>query len=265
MAVFRSGGGAAGVGGGSGGDAAGPRMLSGGRAATGSGGGLEIKEQGPISFTSAGDRIVTLHNSSDAAAVINRIEFRGPASTDFTAHGPALPLTLASRARARYLVRFDPSAPGQRRAILSFGGGAGDLAAVGLVGEGQSVAASAGSQTPAVPLAAVEEAETKVRTEGTSSQVRDLSAGQSAAVAGAAGSNLDHVLDRAYEKWNVEQLVDAPVDALQGVSKRDAEALERAFGIRTIGDMGANRFFLWARSVVALFESGEGGKIEKGR
>jgi hypothetical protein len=65
-------------------------------------------------------------------------------------------------------------------------------------------------------------------------------------------ADLSKYLDKAYEKQEVAELVDAPVDALQGVSAADAEALKRAFNIKTIGDLGRNKVFLWAQALVSL-------------
>jgi len=65
-------------------------------------------------------------------------------------------------------------------------------------------------------------------------------------------TNMSPYLDKAYEAWELGALLDAPVDALEGVSRSDAELLQRAFNIRTIRDMGANRYFRRAKSIVAL-------------
>lgn len=59
-------------------------------------------------------------------------------------------------------------------------------------------------------------------------------------------------LDKAYEELPLEELVNAPVASLQGVSDSDAEHLKAAFGIVTVGDLGTNKFFIWAQSIVAL-------------
>lgn len=59
-------------------------------------------------------------------------------------------------------------------------------------------------------------------------------------------------LDKAYEGKEFHELVDAPVDALEGVSKGDAELLGKAFGIKTIGDLGENKFFLRAQAIATL-------------
>ena len=61
-------------------------------------------------------------------------------------------------------------------------------------------------------------------------------------------------LDKAYEAKSLEELADAPVAALQGVSDGDAEKLKAAFGIVTIKDLGTNKFFLWAQAIARLAE-----------
>ena len=59
-------------------------------------------------------------------------------------------------------------------------------------------------------------------------------------------------VDKAYESKTAEELTNAPVAALQGVSEADAEHLKAAFGIDTIGDLGTNKYFRWAQAIVAL-------------
>jgi hypothetical protein len=61
-------------------------------------------------------------------------------------------------------------------------------------------------------------------------------------------------LDKAYETKSVEELASAPVAALQGVSEGDAKLLDDAFGIKTIGDLGTNKYFLWAQAIAKLAE-----------
>lgn len=59
-------------------------------------------------------------------------------------------------------------------------------------------------------------------------------------------------LDKAYEGQPLDQLPDAPVAALQGVSDSDAEHLKSAFNIVTIRDLGTNKYFLWAQAIARL-------------
>ena len=58
--------------------------------------------------------------------------------------------------------------------------------------------------------------------------------------------------DREYESKPIEELAKAPITALQGVSDSDAEHLAAAFNIKTVRDMGTNKFFLWAQAVAKL-------------
>jgi len=59
-------------------------------------------------------------------------------------------------------------------------------------------------------------------------------------------------IDKAYEGKSVAELADAPVDALQGVSAADAELLKQAFNIKTVRDLGTNKYFLWAQAIAKL-------------
>ncbi len=71
--------------------------------------------------------------------------------------------------------------------------------------------------------------------------------------------NINKALDKAYEKEfanrSMNELADAPVDALQGVSKGDAELLQKAFGIKTIRDMANCKYFRWAQAITNLSDA----------
>ncbi|CAM3302053.1 hypothetical protein C7458_11332 [Williamsia muralis] len=43
-----------------------------------------------------------------------------------------------------------------------------------------------------------------------------------------------------------------PPLALQGVSPGDAQHLKDAFNIKTVRDLGTNKYFLWAHAVAEL-------------
>lgn len=68
----------------------------------------------------------------------------------------------------------------------------------------------------------------------------------------AVSANLDKVLDKAYESSTLAELVDAPVSALAGVSDSDAEHLQKAFNIKTIGDLARSKHFAAASAIVAI-------------
>ncbi|MFC4604782.1 hypothetical protein [Rhodococcus kronopolitis] len=61
-------------------------------------------------------------------------------------------------------------------------------------------------------------------------------------------------LIKAWEDKTVEEIAKAPVSALQGVSESDAEHLLAAFNIKTVEDLGTNKFFLWAQAFAKLAE-----------
>ena len=60
------------------------------------------------------------------------------------------------------------------------------------------------------------------------------------------------LVDKKYESLSPKQLVDAPVAALSGVSDADAEALRKAFGIKTIGDLARSKYVAAAQALTAL-------------
>jgi len=64
--------------------------------------------------------------------------------------------------------------------------------------------------------------------------------------------NLDKALDKAYESKSLGEILDAPLAALAGVSEGDAEKLAAAFGIKTVRDLGTNKYFTLAQALVAL-------------
>jgi hypothetical protein len=71
----------------------------------------------------------------------------------------------------------------------------------------------------------------------------------------AVSADLAKVLDKAYEDKNLAELTDAPVAALAGVTDADAKLLGEAFNIKTIGDLGRNKYFRAAAAIVDLTDS----------
>ncbi len=61
--------------------------------------------------------------------------------------------------------------------------------------------------------------------------------------------------DKPYQKKRLTELVNAPVSALRGVSKKDAEMLNEAFHVKTVRDLAALKFSLWAREICELADS----------
>ncbi len=67
-------------------------------------------------------------------------------------------------------------------------------------------------------------------------------------------AGLSDKFDKSFEDKSLEELAQAPVSALQGLSDSDAQKLQEALNIRTIKDLGTNKFFLWAQAVAKLAE-----------
>ena len=65
-------------------------------------------------------------------------------------------------------------------------------------------------------------------------------------------AEISKFVDKAYEQQSFAELVKAPVSALQGVSDADGEALAKALGIKTVGDLATNKFVLWAQAISTL-------------
>jgi hypothetical protein len=69
-------------------------------------------------------------------------------------------------------------------------------------------------------------------------------------------ANLDAFLDKEWENKSLADVLKAPVSALQGVSEGDAELLQKAFNIKTLGDLGKNKHFRAAQLLTQLAEAG---------
>lgn len=65
-------------------------------------------------------------------------------------------------------------------------------------------------------------------------------------------ANLDKILDKAYESSSLAEILAAPVSALAGVSEADAGLLSKAFGIKTVDDLGKNKYFVAAKALADL-------------
>ncbi len=70
-------------------------------------------------------------------------------------------------------------------------------------------------------------------------------------------ADISRHLDKAFEAKDFDELAESPVDALEGLSKSDAEALHKALNIKTIRDLAENRFVLRAQAIVNLARAGK--------
>ena len=69
-------------------------------------------------------------------------------------------------------------------------------------------------------------------------------------------ANLDALLDKEFQDKSLADVLAAPVSALKGVSDSDAELLQKAFNVKTVGDLGKNKFFRAAQLLAQLAEDG---------
>ncbi|MBT0769052.1 hypothetical protein KIH74_08945 [Kineosporia sp. J2-2] len=63
---------------------------------------------------------------------------------------------------------------------------------------------------------------------------------------------LSKALDKGFKSSSVKEILDAPVSALSGVTEADAEHLAADFNIKTVRDLGTNKFFTFAAALVTL-------------
>ena len=54
----------------------------------------------------------------------------------------------------------------------------------------------------------------------------------------------------------LSEILNAPVSAFQGVSEGDAEALRAAFNVKTVADLGKNKFVRAAQALTLLGGAG---------
>jgi hypothetical protein len=65
-------------------------------------------------------------------------------------------------------------------------------------------------------------------------------------------SDLAKALDKSYEDKSLTEILDASPAALAGVTDADAEKLQAAFNIKTVRQLGTNKYFGLAAALVAL-------------
>lgn len=64
--------------------------------------------------------------------------------------------------------------------------------------------------------------------------------------------NIDSIVDDAYIGKCCREIVEAPINALRGVSASDARLLAQAFGVCTVGELADLKFVKWANAVKTL-------------
>ena len=64
--------------------------------------------------------------------------------------------------------------------------------------------------------------------------------------------NLDTAFDKAFESASLDDLLTAPPSALAGLTEKHDQVLADTFGIKTLADLGTNKYFALAGVLVAL-------------
>ncbi|WP_416969703.1 hypothetical protein [Streptomyces sp. 4F14] len=64
--------------------------------------------------------------------------------------------------------------------------------------------------------------------------------------------DLSKVLDKAWADKALPEIMAAPVSALKGVSDRQGDLLQEAFGVRTVADLASLKYARWAQALAGL-------------
>jgi hypothetical protein len=65
-------------------------------------------------------------------------------------------------------------------------------------------------------------------------------------------ADISKFLDKAHEQKDFAEIAELPIDALQGVSAGDAEAIQKAFGVKTIRQLAEHKFIKAAQAITLL-------------
>ena len=65
-------------------------------------------------------------------------------------------------------------------------------------------------------------------------------------------ADISKFMDKAFEGKDFGDLANAPVDALQGLSASDAEALKKALNIKTVRDLATSKYVLTAQAITNM-------------
>ncbi len=65
-------------------------------------------------------------------------------------------------------------------------------------------------------------------------------------------ADITKYVDKAHEQKDFAELAELPIDALQGVSKGDAEAIQKAFNVKSIRQLAEHKFIRAAQALTLL-------------
>lgn len=72
---------------------------------------------------------------------------------------------------------------------------------------------------------------------------------------------LEHCLVKGYENTPREKLLGLPIEAIQGISARQAALLKEAFSVSTIEQLGRHVTFVRAHAMTILVDAKSGGPV----
>jgi hypothetical protein len=67
--------------------------------------------------------------------------------------------------------------------------------------------------------------------------------------------DLTAIVDKAWQDKSLAEIAEAPVEALAGVSESGGQLIRQALGIKTIGELGRNKYFKSAAAIAALADA----------
>lgn len=76
--------------------------------------------------------------------------------------------------------------------------------------------------------------------------------------------NINKCIDKKFAGMEFSQLAEAPIDALRGVSAKDAAALKQAFNITTVRELANLNFLKWAQAIVTLADEDQAEREKVG-
>ncbi len=65
-------------------------------------------------------------------------------------------------------------------------------------------------------------------------------------------ADIARYVDKAHEQKEFAELAELPIDALQGVSKGDADKIHQAFNIKTVRQLAEHKFVRAAQAITML-------------
>ena len=64
--------------------------------------------------------------------------------------------------------------------------------------------------------------------------------------------DLSKLVDKRYSSLSPKDILKLPVSVIRGISEKDEELLNKAFGIKTVGDLANNKYIAIAQAIVTL-------------